>query len=47
MMLGIVPGIPKNPPNSTKGFNDPRTPAKLETRPRPPSEIVKSQTTAK
>jgi hypothetical protein len=47
MMLGIVPGIPQQPANSSKGFNDPRTPAKLADRPRPPSEIIKTQTTAK
>ena len=47
MMLGIVPGIPQQPANSSKGFNDPRTPAKLAERPRPPSEIIKSQTTVK
>jgi hypothetical protein len=47
MIIGIVPGIPQQPANSSKGFNDPRTPAKLAERPRPPSEIIKSQTTAK
>ena len=47
MLLGIVPGIPQQPANSSKGFNDPRTPAKLADRPRPPSEIITTQVAKK